>query len=311
MATTLEDCIAIDEAARKNNCIVAVCHTMRHHGSLAEVKRLLASGVIGRLVSFDEVEGVGAVHQSHSFVRGNWGNISRSTFMLMSKSCHDLDYFAYLVGKPCLRVASFGELTYFKKANAPPGAPPRCTDGCPHEQTCMYAAQKIYLVDDYGYAGHAGLGDKTTLERLELLKTSPYGRCVYQCDNDVVDHQVVCMEFEGGVTGTFTMTAFFKGNRYLRLRGTDGALSSDLEGGTIELYRYSDNVSTVIKVPPQSGSHGGGDHNILQCFVNALRKNDPQAVLTGTAESLASHRIVFAAEKSRREKRMVELAELR
>ena len=309
MATTLEDCIAIDEARRRNNSIVAVCHTMRYHVALAEAKRLLSSGAIGRLVSFDEVEGVWPVHQSHSFVRGNWGNIGRSTFMLLSKSCHDLDYFAYLVGKPCKRVASFGSLSYYNKENAPAGAPPRCTDGCPHEHDCMYAAQRIYLVDDYGYAGHAGLGDKTTAERLEMLKTSPYGRCVYQCDNDVVDHQVVSMEFEGGITGTFTMTAFAKGNRYLRLHGTDGALYLDLEGNTIEIYRYRDNATTVTKLPAQSGSHAGGDHNILCSFVKALRDNNPAEVLTGTAESLASHRIVFAAERARLEKRVVELDE--
>ena len=310
MATTLEDCVAIDAARRKNNCIVAVCHTMRYLAAYAEVKRLVDRGAIGRVVCFGQVEGVGAVHQSHSFVRGNWGNSTRATFMLLSKSCHDLDILSYLIGKPCRRVSSFGNLSYFNRANTPAGAPARCTDGCPHEMECTYAAQKIYLSDDLGWARHANICG-TRVERLEQLKTSPYGRCVYQCDNDVVDHQVVNMEFETGVTGTFTMTAFLKGHRHLRLHGTEGSLYLDLEGNTIEIFRYKDEATELIKIPPQSGSHGGGDSNILHAFVNALRQNDPNAVLTGTAESLESHRIVFAAEKSRQEGRTVELAELR
>jgi predicted dehydrogenase len=310
MATTLEDCVAIDQARRKNNAIVAVCHTMRYHRAYAEIKRIIDSGQIGKVVCFGQVEGVGAIHQSHSFVRGNWGNEERSTFMLMSKSCHDVDMLSYILGKPCRRVSSFGNLSHFNRANASAGAPERCTDGCPHEVNCMYAAQKIYLPDDLGWAPHANIRG-TRVERLEQLKTSPYGRCVYKCDNDVVDHQVVNFEYEDGITGTFTMTAFLKGNRHLRLHGTEGSLNLDIESNTIEIYRYRDEATQVLKIPVQPGSHAGGDHNILTAFVHALRQNDPNAVLTGTAESLESHRIVFAAEKSRREGRTVELAELR
>src|SRR6185295_4756990 len=134
----------------------------------------------------------------------------------------------------------------FNRANAPAGAPERCTDGCPHENQCMYAAQKIYLSDDLGWAPHANIRG-TRVERLEQLKTSPYGRCVYRCDNDVVDHQVVNFEYEGGVTGTFTMTAFLKGNRHLRLHGTEASLNMDIESGTIEVYFYKDERTKVIK----------------------------------------------------------------
>jgi len=263
-----------------------------------------------RLASFDQLESVGNIHQSHSFVRGNWGNEERSTFMLMSKSCHDLDIFAYLVDQPCQRVSSFGSLTHFRKENAPPGAPPRCTDGCPVEESCVYSAYKVYMPENAKYAFPA-LAYKNHDEKLEALKTGPYGKCVYQTDNDVVDHQVVSFEFRDGVTGTFTMTAFaFPGGRTIRLHGTQGYMKSNVESNSIDLYRYADNSHTQIKIPPQEGGHGGADDNVMRNLVHALRTDDPGAVLTSTAESLASHKIVFAAEKARLEKRVVELKEL-
>lgn len=313
MAVTLEDCAAIDRARRETNRIVSICHSLRYHVVYAELKRLLEAGAIGRLVSFDQLEAVEHIHQSHSFVRGNWSNEARSTFMLMAKSCHDIDILAYLVGKPCKRVSSFGELSYFRKENAPAGAPARCVDGCPAEAECPYSTYKVYTgPQPHWGAVNANLAGKPLAQQIEMLKTSPYGRCVFQADNDVVDHQVVGFEFEGGITGTFTMTAFTPyGGRFIRLHGTLGFISADTESNTIELHRFSDGKKETIVIPQQHGGHGGADHNVMRNLVHALRANDPAAVLTGTAESLASHTIVFAAEQARRERRVVEVSELR
>lgn len=310
MAVTLEDCIAIDQARRRNRRIVAVCHSLRYHVSYNEIKRLLNAGTIGRLMTFQAFEGVEYVHQSHSFVRGNWGNEGRSTFMLMSKSCHDMDIIAFLVGANCRRVSSFGELSHFKKENAPQGAPPRCIDGCPVERECQYSALRLYLAERGGWVWHAGFGGKPFEERMEMLKTSPYGRCVYHCDNDVVDHQVVNFQFDNGVTGTFTMTAFDKGGRHISLHGTEGTITSPIDTNTIEVYRFRDRSTQKINIPHQAGGHGGGDDNVMSSLVHALRTNNPDAVPTGTDVSLRTHAIAFAAEKARREKRVVELSEL-
>jgi len=168
----------------------------------------------------------------------------------------------------------------------------------------------VYLTPDAKWAWHAGLTGKPYAEQLEILKTSPYGRCVYQCDNDVVDHQVVNFEFDEGITGTFTMTAFATAGRYLRLHGTLGSILAESDSNTIKIHRFADNSRSEIKIPHQSGGHGGADHTLMENLVHALKTNNPDAVLTTTAESLASHKIVFAAERSRRERRVVELNEL-
>ncbi|MEX0777693.1 MAG: Gfo/Idh/MocA family oxidoreductase [Phycisphaeraceae bacterium] len=311
MATTLRECQALDSAARKYQRIVSVCHSLRYHNAASQVKQLVTSGAIGELVTLDLIEGVVPEHQAHSFVRGNWGNEDRSTFMLLAKSCHDMDFLAWLVDKPCRRVASFGSLTHFRAPNAPAGAPQRCTDGCPVEAQCPYSALRLYVhPHPKWYADHVGLTGKTTEQRLEAMRTGPYGRCVYHCDNDVVDHQVVSLEFDGQVTGTFTMTAFDDKGRRLRLHGTEGVIEASMETNVIRFHRFLDRVTQEITVPVEEGSHSGGDHNLMVNFMHALRANDPNAVLTTTAQSLASHKIAFAAEMARRDHRVVELSEL-
>ena len=146
---------------------------MRYSAIYQELKRLVDSGVIGELVSFDQLEAVEHIHQSHSFVRGNWGNESRSTFMLLQKCCHDLDILAHLAGKPCLRVTSFGSLKYFNKEHAPKGAPSFCTDGCPVELSCPYSSLKVYASPNaHWVAGHAGITQANAYgERLARAET--------------------------------------------------------------------------------------------------------------------------------------------
>jgi predicted dehydrogenase len=311
MATTLADCAAIAAAQRRSGKVVAVCHSMRYNKAFSKVKEIVDSGRIGRIVSLDQIEQVAWWHQAHSFVRGNWGNESQSSFMLLAKSCHDIDYIAYLIGKPCVRVGSFGSLSYFTRDNAPPGSAERCTDGCPVEPTCPYSAIKQYVqAQDLTVWPPDVVSPVHTREaHLEAIRTGPYGRCVWRCDNDVVDHQVVAMEFEGGVTATFTMTAFTQsGGRKLRVHGTKGDLAFDED--TVTVRTFADNNIEKIVIGREGGGHGGGDSRIVRCWLEALKRDDPTLILTDAQESLRTHTIVFAAEKARREKRTVQVAEL-
>jgi predicted dehydrogenase len=311
MATTLGECVAIEAAAREGGRIVGVCHSQRLHNVYAEVKARLDAGAIGELVTFEHLEGLDPLHQAHLYVRGNWANEGRSTFMLMSKSCHDVDLMAYLVGRDCLRVASFGSLSYFLRSRAPAGAPARCAEGCPAEGDCPFHAGRIYLPADSPWAWSAGLTPAMApAERAAALAAGPYGRCVFRADNDAVDHQVVAFEFEGGVTGTFTMTAFAPHGRRTRLHGTRGMIEASLITNTIELTRFADGAATRVTLAREAGSHGGADNRLMRSFVEALRAGDPSRLLTDARESLRSHTMVFAAERSRREGRIVEVGEL-
>ncbi len=307
MATSLEDCAAIDEARRLSGRIVSVCHSLRYHASYVELRRLIESGAIGQVISYDQLEAVENVHQSHSFVRGNWGNEERSTFMLLSKSCHDIDIVADMIGSPCTSASSFGSLSFFRRENAPKGAPPRCVDGCPVQKSCPYDAVRLYA-DERLWTQYTDMRLASTRSQiLDMLHESPYGRCVFQTDNDVVDHQVVALEFEGGVTATFTMTAFTPwGGRYVRVHGTKGYIEAKIDQRQIDMWEFwENNRHTRIDVPGAAGSHGGADDTVIRTLIAAIESNDASSIRTSTEESLRTHAIAFAAERSRREGRTV------
>lgn len=308
MAVTLEDCAEIERVQRETGAVVSVCHSLRYNSFFAEVKKALDSGAIGQVVSFDQLEGVGDIHYTTSFVRGNWSNESRSTFMLMAKSCHDIDLFSHLIGKKCRSVSSFGELTYFTARNKPDGAPKFCLDGCPAEHSCPYHAGKVFIEEPFWRIVFQKRDDASVMAQ---LRDGRFGRCVFQCDNDVVDHQVVNLVYEGGITGTFTMTAFHPGDRILRVHGTGGYLEGRLSERVIHLTDFATGNRNALKIPvPRSKSHDGGDLLVLQSLTSAIRSNDPGAVLTTLQETLQSHKIVFAAERSRLEQRTMHMSDL-
>lgn len=310
MAATLEDCLAIARAQEATGAIVAVCHSLRYHQGFRRVKELVAAGAIGEVITIDQLEQIAYYHFAHSYVRGNWGNAGRATPILLAKSCHDLDYVAWLMGKPCLRVASFGALTHFTPAHAPAGATQRCTDGCPAEPTCAYSALRQYVdADREAWPARVIAPVHTREAHLDAVRTGPYGRCVYGADNDVADHQVAILEFEGGATATLTLTAFTRSQgRRLRVHGTRGELAFDEHA--ITLRTFLDDREETLALPDNPGPHGGGDARVVRAWLEAVTRRDPALVVTDVQESLTTHAIGFAAERSRLEGRVVDVAEL-
>ena len=313
MANTEADCRKIAAAVKESGILFAVCHVLRYTDYTRRLKAILDEGRIGRIVSIQHLEPVGYWHQAHSFVRGNWRNESESSFMLLAKSCHDLDWLRHVMGLPMRRVSSFGSLMHFRRDCRPAGAADRCLD-CGVEAQCPYSAKRIYL--ERFHAGHTGwpldviTSDLTEAGVLAALRDGPYGRCVYDCDNDVVDHQVVNIEFDDGPTATFTMTAFTEmSDRKTRIFGTRGRIEGD--GRTLRVLDFlTDHEETIdTRAPAGSilGGHGGGDYRLMQGFVAAVGEQDPAKILSGPAETLESHLAVFAAERARREGRVVEI----
>lgn len=315
MAPDPVQCRRIVDAVVRHDVLFAVCHVLRYTGYTATMKQLLDSGAIGRLVSLQHLEQVGYWHQAHSFVRGNWRREDQSSPMLLAKSCHDLDWIRYMVGVPCTRISSFGSLVHFRPEHRPEGAAERCLQ-CGIEPRCPYSAKKLYL--DWFDRWNGGwpldvLTPEVTRARVfEALQTGPYGRCVYSCDNDVVDNQVVNMEFEGGLTASFVMTAFTEvGHRQTRLFGTHGMMEGD--GEKIRVLNFVTDQTTEYDTNAAEGTitggHGGGDYRLTRAFVEAVARGDRSLILSGPRETLESHLMVFAAEEARRQGCVVRMEE--
>jgi predicted dehydrogenase len=306
MAPDEAACRRIVAAVETAGVMLAVGHVLRYTPYTRAVKAIVASGQLGDIMTVQHLEPVGFWHQAHSYVRGNWRRSGLAASMLLAKSCHDLDWLAWILGRAPLRVSSFGHLTHFNAANKPAGAADRCVV-CPVEASCPYSAPRLYrgLLERgvRGWPLNVVVEDVSAGALDEALRDGPYGRCVYACDNDVVDHQVVALEFPGATTATFTMTAFSKSaGRSTRLFGTRAELTGD--GETIRIYDFLSRAERLITPSPAgemdaATGHGGGDAGLMDAFTGAVATGNRELILSGPRESLASHLAVFAAERAR------------
>ncbi|MBR2568057.1 MAG: gfo/Idh/MocA family oxidoreductase, partial [Paenibacillus sp.] len=214
----------------------------------------------------------------------------------------------WLMDQPCVRVSSYGSLMHFHKGNAPEGATDYCLDGCPVEAGCAYSAPRFYFGEGKGWARH--FTEELTRENIiKGLKETDYGRCVYKSSNNVVDHQVINMEFQNGATAMFSMSGFTRHQeRRIQIMGTKGELRG--ENGRIVLMDFLTHEKTEIEIPPQTTGHGGGDSGIVRSFLREIAQYGTSASLTSAEVSVRSHLMAFAAEESRLNKgQSIELAD--
>ena len=314
------------EKAKANGRMVMVCHVLRYTTMVKKIKSLLDEGAIGRLISMDQTENVCYWHQAHSFVRGNWRNSIQTSPMIMQKCCHDLDLIQYFIGDRCKSVASMGSLAYFKCENKPEGAADRCIN-CKYKDECKYSAKRIYLDgwkkcgggDTFPYTIITDVLPLTEEALITALKESVYGRCVYSCDNNVVDNQTVIMQFENGVTATLKMEGFTaRGGRDFRFFGTEGELEIFEEADKMVLSRYMEapvewKISELVdELGGQgAGGHGGGDYRMFDTLYN-IYFNEKFNASSSIEHSVESHYMALAAERSRIQGgKLVELSDYR
>lgn len=303
MSYDAKELLAMGEMAKKQGRLLSICHVLRYSPFFVKLKELIDRGTIGQLVNIQHIESVGYWHMAHSFVRGNWNRAGESCPMILAKCCHDMDILTWLAGSKCARVSSFGDLSHFNKAHRPEGAPDRCLDGCPHRDTCPYYAPRFYL--EHPKAVADGFRKVVSLDTsnealLTALQTSPYGRCVYACDNDVVDNQIVAIEYENGVRASLTMSAFTENcERTINVMGSHGQIKGHMESNTLEILDFASGNKTIVEVHvPAGGYHSGSDVSMMREFVELVASGATDSK-TGAAASVESHLATLAAEDSR------------
>lgn len=302
-----KECRDILALAKKTGRIVAVCHVLRYAPYFIQLRELIQSGAIGELVSIQHLEPIGYDHMAHSYVRGNWHNSKKTTPIILAKSCHDLDILRWMVGKPSKSIQAFGDVKWFRKEHAPPGSTARCTDGCAIESTCPYSAiehyqrrrSRVYTLDLPD--------DKTKWDEaiFERLKTTNYGRCVYRMENNQPDHYIANILFENNITASFSMEAFtsYEGRR-TRIMGSTGDIVGDMNSFVLTDFRTGQ--KTEWKQP--TDGHGGGDWRLVANWIQAITEKNPALLSSTIDQSIESHLMGFAAEKSRLEKRVADIS---
>ena len=353
MATNIRDCKELVKVSEKTGKILQICHVLRYTEFFSIIKEIIDSGRIGKIANISLRENVSSFHYAHSYIRGHWHNRDETSPMILAKSCHDLDILYWFANSSVDKISSFGSQTFFGEKNKPSGAPYRCIEGCPIQDECLYYAPRIYIdiepllqvstkggktfektiaklvlkypklkryypfkkVSEYSGWPINVISNNTSLEgRIKALRESNYGICVYSIeDHNVVDHQVVNIEFENKITATFTMHGFsHEEGRTLRIDGTKGTIIGEFlsSGDKIKLF---DSYSGKMKVIRDSGmldGHGGGDDRLMDAFIQNVRTRNT-SMITDARESLESHLMAFAADISRIENRIVELKEMR
>jgi predicted dehydrogenase len=316
MTPTVGQSVDLVQTAEKAGQILQICHELRYTTFFNALYDVVNSGKLGRVITIDHRENVAFWHMAHSFVRGNWRNSEETAPMILAKCCHDMDLLYWTLDSRVKYLSSFGTLTHYKADNAPEGAPLYCQDGCPVAEECPWYAPRFYLGDIQRLPiGDSSFGQRSLEERTSILHKSRFGRCVYHCDNNVVDHQVVNMEFENEITVTLTMQGHSEQEcRTMRYDGTKATMHAKFAYGEEDWIRVTDHRTGITEDIPVDtagiSGHGGGDFRLVSGFLQSIN-GDSSAMRTSARESLESHLMAFAAEEARLSHRVVNMAEFR
>ncbi|MCK5128032.1 MAG: Gfo/Idh/MocA family oxidoreductase, partial [candidate division Zixibacteria bacterium] len=311
MAPTAQECVRIVDSVQSSGVLFTICHVLRYAPFYRKIKQLIDTGRVGKVCAIKHLEGIAWWHFAHSYVRGNWRNEALSSNILLAKCCHDLDILNWYAGSKCKNVQSFGELKYFCSENAPEGSAKRCMDCKYGLSGCVYSARKYYF-ENLEKGSHNWpldvVTNTMTPEALETaLRDGPYGRCVFHCDNDVMDTQSVNIEYENGLTVSMMLSAFTPHGRKIQIMGSDGFIEGD--GNEIRILDFHTDQYETIDVntlrDDVAGGHGGGDSGLMNAFVEAVEAKSYGPISGDAMLMLESHLLAFAAEVSRKQNRVV------
>jgi len=325
ISTNEKDLLKLLKVSKNHNRKVMICHVLRFAPFYAEIKKRIINGDIGEIINIQTNEHVSYDHMSVAYVRGKWNNESKSgSSMLMAKCSHDLDIITWMKsGKTPKLVNSFGSLMQFKPEKMPQNAGDRCLVNCPIEENCLYSAKKLYIDHPerwsfYVWSYIEDIDNPTIEDKINSLKKdNPHGRCIWKCDNNVVDHQSVIIQFEDGSTATHNMVGgSAKGGRNIHIIGTKGEIKGNMQDNEI-VITYPDPrpdkdfEEEMVKInfdeKDYGDNHGGGDERLVEDFVNVINGNKTSISTTNLDDSIYGHLIGFKADQAMHEKKVKEI----
>jgi len=272
LATSLEDCVAIRDAAAKSGRIFSFGLVLRYSPHYQKVHDLIATGAIGNILSFEFNETLPFNHGGYIF--GNWRrHTSKAGSHLLEKCCHDLDLANWIINSLPMRVASFGGKDFFVPKN------------------------ERHI---------ARIGPSDAGKPAYRTWVDPDGISPFTKGANIVDNQVAILQYANGVRATFhtNCNAGIPERRFY-ICGTEGALRADALTGHIEWQRISHAPKMEQINMGHGGGHAGGDETMAKALVDTLING--QKPLASVEEGLHACVAAFAIDQAMEEKKVVEL----
>lgn len=332
VSNSRKEVLALRDLAKKRGVSIVVCHVLRYTPFYKTIKQLVNDGRLGKILTIEMAERVGVCHFVDSYIRGHWGDEDEcGSSLLLAKCCHDTDMMCWLNNRTTPKsVMSFGGRRLFTPENAPEGATEFCYQ-CPHQDTCMYSAKAVHIIhDEFPFQTWLSMGKPvdtiTKEEKIEYLKHHDYGKCVYTLKRNLVDRQGFILEFEDGSIGTFAVIGGCGiAGRSIKISGTKGYITGEIEENKISLIEYVkgpnvdsdyeeirtdynlDDQIKILGVQTNAGGHAGGDFGLMTDYVNFLNGDNSSLSITKIDDSINSHLVVYASDKSRKTKKVVKI----
>lgn len=297
VANTLDRLVHLNDLCEVHkDKIFMSANLLRYNSILIKLREIIESNQLGELINIQYNDKIVYWKFVHDYVRGNWRNSSDTSPLILNKGCNDIDILLYLIGSKCKKVASFGDLKHLNNENFKLNMSESCMK-CSVEEKCPYSSKKIYLEDNKKENNTVHI-NPTEENLLSILHEGPYGRCIYRCDNNVVDHMINIMEFENGIKATLNLSAFTKESEIsINLMFSHGEVMASLLKEEIVIDKFIDNSKEVIDFKDKNDKKE--EHKIINDFIKMISNKDFVNNKSSVKSAIESHAISFALEYSR------------
>jgi predicted dehydrogenase len=245
LATTVEDCDAILQAARRTGSRLYVGHNLRHMPVISTIKEIIDRGTIGQVKAVWCRHFVG--HGGDFYFKDWHADRSRSVGLLLQKGAHDLDVLHWISNGYSRQVQAMGGLTLYG-------------DISDRRDRSNERMRDWYSLDNWPPTAQSGLNQVVDVEDLSMVNL--------RLDNGVLAAYQQC-HYTPDYWRNYTVI------------GTHGRLENlgDQDGAEVHVwtrrhagYAPPDERHSVTEA---EGGHGGADRLLITEFLDFVAHGGP------------------------------------